>query len=302
MSAIKAGSPAASRMGAQTLRAKAKPYLFLAPMLLFAAAFIYYPFFKTFLFSFTTVNFMGEITGWAGLDNFRYLFSRRDFSTALTNSLKLTAMNVPLTLIITITLALLATRRRKLSPVYETMFALPMAVSMSAAAMIFKALLSPATGYLNALLGLRMGWLESKAHALYGILMLTVWMGIGFDYLLFLSAFRAIPTDLTEAAIIDGAGFMTSLVRVRLPLVSPTLLYVGCTNMVLAMMTSGPIIILTQGGPARSTTTLMYMMYTSGYGSSNYSLSACLSIVTFALTFALTLAAFLLERRGVHYE
>ncbi|NLZ89632.1 MAG: sugar ABC transporter permease, partial [Clostridiales bacterium] len=117
MSAIKAGSPAASRMGAQTLRAKAKPYLFLAPMLLFAAAFIYYPFFKTFLFSFTTVNFMGEITGWAGLDNFRYLFSRRDFSTALTNSLKLTAMNVPLTLIITITLALLATRRRKLSPV-----------------------------------------------------------------------------------------------------------------------------------------------------------------------------------------
>ena len=117
MSAIKAGSPAASRMGAQTLRAKAKPYLFLAPMLLFAAAFIYYPFFKTFLFSFTTVNFMGEITGWAGLDNFRYLFSRRDFSTALTNSLKLTAMNVPLTLIITITLALLATRRRKLSGV-----------------------------------------------------------------------------------------------------------------------------------------------------------------------------------------
>ncbi len=280
---------------------KAKPYLFLLPMLAFAVGFIYYPFVKTFLYSFSTVNFKGEITGHAGFDNFIYLFSRRDFRTALINSLKLTAINVPATLVITVSLAMLANRKRALSPVYETMFTLPMAISMSAAAMIFKVLLNPTVGYLNHALGLSLGWYESREYALYGVLLLTVWMGIGFDFLLFLAAFRAVPDELIEASTLDGAGLLSRLVKVQLPLISPTVLYVACTNMVLAMMTSGPMIIITQGGPARSTTTLIYMMYSSGYGSSNYSLSACLSIVAFALTFSLTLMAFLLERRAVHY-
>lgn len=292
------GRPCGSRRRGRGI----EPYLYLTPMFLFAVAFVYYPFVKTFLFSFSTVNFKGEITGAAGFDNFIYLFSRRDFKTALFNSLKLTVINVPATLVITIVLALIANRRRVLSSVYETMFTLPMAISMSAAAMIFKVLLNPTVGYLNYALGLHIGWYESKEYALYGVLMLTVWMGIGFDFLLFLSAVRAIPAELEESATLDGAGLVTRFFKVQLPLMSPTIFYVACTNMVLAMMTSGPMIIITQGGPARSTTTLIYMMFSSGYHSSNYSLSACLSIIAFALTFALTLLAFMLERRAVHYQ
>ena len=285
-----------------SLMRKAKPYLFLLPILFFAAGFIYYPFFKTFLFSFSTVNAKGVITGFAGLDNFNYLFSRRDFKIALENTLKITAINVPVTVFITIGLALLANRKRRLSPVYETMFTLPMAIAMSAAAMIFKVLLNPTVGYLNYALGLDFGWYQSRDYALYGILMLTVWMGIGFDFLLFLSAFRAVPEQLIEAGIMDGAGWLSRFFKIQLPLISPTILFVTLTNMVLAMMVSGPVIILTQGGPARSTTTLIFMMYNSGYGSANYSLSACISLVAFALTFALALLAFYVERKRVHYQ
>lgn len=284
------------------LRQRLKPYLFLLPILLFAIGFVYYPFFKTFLYSFSRVNFKGEITGFVGLENFRYLFSRRDFGIALKNTLQLTLLNVPITLAITIFLALLATNRRRGSAIYETMFTLPMAVSMSAAALIFKVLLNPTVGYINHLFQLNIGWYEDRNTALYGILMLTVWMGIGFDFLLFLSAFRSVPRHLMEAALIDGASAGNRFLRIQLPLISPTILYVACTNMVLAMMTSGPIIILTQGGPSRATTTLIYMMYSSGYSSSNYSLAACVSLITFALTLLFTIGAFTLEGKKVHYQ
>ncbi len=281
---------------------KVRPYLYILPILLFAIGFVYYPFIKTFLYSFSTVNAKGIITGWAGLDNFQYVFSRRDFKTALENTLKFTAVNVPVTVVITMGLALLASRKRRLSPVYETLFTLPMAIAMSAAAMIFKVLLNPTVGFLNHALGLDLGWYQSREHALGGIMMLTVWMGLGFNFLLFLSAFRAVPEQLTEAGTIDGAGPLTRFFRIQLPLISPTILFVALTNMVLAMMVSGPVIILTQGGPARSTATLIFMMYNSGYGSANYSLSACISLVAFALTFFLTLLAFYVEKRRVHYQ
>ena len=275
---------------------------FLAPIVIFAILFIYYPFIKTIINSLSAVNNKGEILRFVGLDNYEYVFGRRDFKTALKNSILITAINVPATLLITITLARLATKKRRLSPVYETMFTLPMSISMSAACMIFKSMFSPTLGFVNAFFGLELGWFESSDTALYTCLILTVWMGIGFDFLLFQSAFRSIPQHITEAADLDGANFFIRFFKIELPMVSSTVFYVLCTNMVLAMMTSGPMIIITQGGPSRSTTTLMYMMYASGFGSSNYSLAAVVSLVAFVLTFGFTLLSFVFERKKVHYQ
>lgn len=279
-----------------------KALAFLLPVLLFAVLFVYYPFIKTLINSFCTVNSMGRITGFAGLDNYASVFGRSDFRRALRNTLLLTAINVPITLVITVSLGLLATEKRKLGPVYETMFAMPMSVSMAAACMIFKSMMSPTLGFVNYFLGTNLKWFESRETALYSCIIITVWMGIGFDYLLFQSAFRAIPRDITDAADLDGAGFFAKLFKVRLPLVSPTIFYVFCTNTVLAMMTSAPMIIITQGGPGRSTATLMYMMFASGYGSANYSLAAIVSLTAFVLTLGFTLLAFVYERKKVIYE
>lgn len=279
-----------------------KGWLFLLPILLFAALFQYWPFLRTALQSVCVVNFRGEITGFAGFDNFRYLFSRREFAAALRNTLFLSFVNVPVTLILTLSLAWLTAERRRLSGLTETLFALPMAVSMSCVAMIFRVLLNPTVGYVNYALGLRVGWLTDRHWAMPAILVMTVWMGIAFNYLLFLSAFRAVPRDLTDSAALEGAGPLRVLFGIQIPLISPTILYVVCTNMIQAMMTNGPVLILTQGGPARSTTTLIYLMYTSGYGSSNYSLAACVSLISFALTLLFTLLIFTTERGKVHYS
>lgn len=275
---------------------------FLAPILIFAILFVYYPFVKTIINSLYAVNDKGELLKFVGLENYEYVFGRSDFKKALVNSVIITLINVPCTLIITISLARLATKRRRLSPVYETMFTLPMSISMSAACMIFKSMFSPTLGCINAYLGTKLGWFESRDTALYTCIILTVWMGIGFDFLLFQSAFRGIPKQVTEAADLDGAGFFTRFFKIELPLVSSTIFYVLCTNTVLAIMTSGPMIIITQGGPSKSTTTLMYMMFSSGYGSSNYSLAAVVSLVAFVLTFGFTLVSFIFERKKVHYQ
>lgn len=284
------------------MKNKLKPFLFLLPILIFAVLFVYYPFARTIVNSFSLVNAKGQIKGFAGLENYSYAFSRQDFWLALRHTLILAAVNVPVTLGITIGLALIAEKKRRLSPVYETMFALPMSVSMSAACMIFKSMFSPALGWVNYALGLDLGWFESRETALASCLLLTIWMGIGFDFLLFQSALRGIPGQLLEAAELDSTGFWSLLFRIKLPLISPTIFYVFCTNMVLAMMTSAPMIIITQGGPARSTSTLMYMMYASGFGSSDYSLAAVVSLCAFVLTLGFTLLSFVFERKRVHYQ
>lgn len=271
-------------------------------MVIFALLFVYYPFVKTVVNSFSIVNEKGAITGFAGFENYKYVFGRSDFKKAIGNTLLLTVINVPLTLIITISLALLANKRRRFSSIYETLFTLPMAISMSAACMIFKAMFSPTLGIINHIFNTSLGWFENRDTALYTCIILTVWMGIGFDFLLFQSALRGIPAHIMEAAKLDGAGFFTRVFKIQLPMISPTIFYVLCTNTVLAMMTSGPMIIITQGGPSRSTTTLMYMMFASGYGSSNYSLAAVVSLVAFVLTLGFTLLSFVYERKKVHYQ
>ena len=288
--------------GTYRIQNSIKPYLFLLPILFFAFAFVYYPFARTFLYSFSRVNFRGDITLFIGLANFRRLFSDPVFITALTNTLRLSAFVVPLILFCAYNLALLAVKKRKAGMIYETLFLLPMAVSMPAASQIFRMLLEPAMGILNYRLGLDIGWFSDHRTALYGIVMVCLWVGIPFNFVLFLSALRNIPSQLMEAADLDVAGMFRRLFHLQLPLTSPTIFYVLCTNTVLAMMTSTPVMIITGGQPGYSTVTLIFMMYTFGYQSSNYGLAACISLVTFTLTFGLILLAFAFERRKVYYQ
>ena len=269
-------------------------------MLLTAGVFVYWPFARNIVQSFSQVNFRGQITGFSGLNNYRYLFSRREFGIAIRNTLRLMLINVPVTVLLTVSLAWFCTRRTFLSPLYETMLALPMTVSMAAVTLIFRVLLNPSVGYVNYILGLDIGWYTDRHTAMYGILLLTVWMGIGFNFVLLLSAFRGIPEDLIGSARLEGAGTAVILFRLQLPMISPTLLYVVCTNMIQAMMTNGPVLILTQGGPSRATTTLIYLMYSMGYGSSDYGVASAISIVAFGMTLLFSVCLLMLEGKRVH--
>ena len=278
-------------------------FFLLLPIMVFAIAFVYLPFIRTIINAFSRVNSKGIIKGFAGLENFIYTYSRKDFLPALKHTLIIAIFNVPITLVITLTLALLSQKRRRLSAVYETMFTLPMSVSMSAACMIFKSMFSPSVGFINYFFSLKLGWFESSETALVSCIILTVWMGIGFDYLLLLSALRGIPKSVMEATEVDGISLWRKIFLVEIPLISPTIFYIFCTNLVLCMMTSAPMIIIMGVSPESSATnTLMSMMYQSGFSSSDYGLAAVLSLTAFLLTLLFTILSFVAEKRRVHYE
>ena len=278
-------------------------FFLLLPIMVFAIAFVYLPFIRTIINAFSRVNSKGIIKGFAGLENFIYTYSRKDFLPALKHTLIIAIFNVPITLVITLTLALLSQKRRRLSAVYETMFTLPMSVSMSAACMIFKSMFSPSVGFINYFFSLKLGWFESTETALAACIILTVWMGIGFDYLLLLSALRGIPKSVMEATEVDGISLWRQIFLVEIPLISPTIFYIFCTNLVLCMMTSAPMIIIMGVSPESSATnTLMSMMYQSGFSSSDYGLAAVLSLTAFILTLLFTILSFVAEKRRVHYE
>ena len=278
-------------------------FFLLLPIMVFAIAFVYFPFIRTIINAFSRVNSKGIIKGFAGLENFIYTYSRKDFLPALKHTLIIAIFNVPITLVITLTLALLSQKRRRLSAVYETMFTLPMSVSMSAACMIFKSMFSPSVGFINYFFSLKLGWFESTETALAACIILTVWMGIGFDYLLLLSALRGIPKSVMEATEVDGISLWRKILLVEIPLISPTIFYIFCTNLVLCMMTSAPMIIIMGVSPESSATnTLMSMMYQSGFSSSDYGLAAVLSLTAFILTLLFTILSFVAEKRRVHYE
>jgi sn-glycerol 3-phosphate transport system permease protein len=271
-------------------------------MLLFGAAFVYYPFVRTLLYSFSRVNFRGDITGFAGLGNFRRLFHDTVFWTALGNTLRLALIFVPLNLALSFALALLAAKKKPAAAVYETLFMIPMAVSMTAASEIYKMMLDPAVGWLSWLCGIDGGVFNQAATELYGLIAVCLWIGFPFDFLLLLAALRNVPVRLVEAAEMDGAGFWWKLFRVRVPMVSPTILYVVCTNAILAMLTSTPVMIITGGQPRHATDTLIFRMYTAGYQSSNYGTASCISIITFAITLMLVLIALRFDVKGPQYQ
>lgn len=287
-----------------------KPYLFIAPILFFVIVFSYYPFLKTFIFSFFKVSVSGELTKFVGLGNYIDVWKRPDFLNAILVSFKFAIMYVPLGVIFPLLLALVASKPKFLTKFYQTCFALPMAVSISAACLIFEQLLHRRVGLLNYLLE-RFGlydnmtpidWLNNSKWALPALVIIVVWSGIGFNFMLLLAAVRNVPSELLEAASLEGAGYWRKVITIVLPSISPTLFFVICTQIIKGLTVAGPVMILTGGGPLGSTSTMIYYVYTTGFRSTNYSLGSTASIIAFIITFIFLLFNFMYEKRGVNYD
>ena len=287
-----------------------KPYLFLLPITIFTIAFSYYPFFKTFIFSLSKVNARGEITKFVGLSNYLDILQREDFRNAILVSFKFVVMFVPFAVTIPFLLALISNRPKFMTRFYQTCYALPMAVSMSATCLIFEQLLHRRVGIFNYLLDqlgfysnmTAIDWLNSKTWALPAIVLVMLWSGLGFNFMLLLAAVRNVPAELLEAASLEGAGYWRKVVTITIPNVSPTLFFVFCTQMIRGLTMTGPVMILTKGGPLSSTSTMIYYVYTTGFRSANYTLGSTASICSFLITFVFLLLNFMYEKRGVKYD
>ncbi|MFP3090972.1 sugar ABC transporter permease [Treponema sp. TIM-1] len=282
---------------------KAAPYLFLMPCLLVFGIFVFFPFAKTVLYSFTLTNSRGKPVEFVGLENYLKLFT----SPAFYNSLKVTLLFAPLvcipTLVVSYILAALANAKVKGGQVYEVMYSLPMAVaSAPAAAIWFILLTSGRSGVVNFLLGTEIRWFLDAKFALLGVAFVTVWLNIGAGFIFLLTGFRNVPDELIESAWLDGAGYFRRLFSIITPLASPQIFFVVFLNIIVSFQAFAQIRLLTQGGPSYSTNVLVYSIYQAAIRESRFETAFAQSMVLFFIILGITLIQFKTEDRMVFYQ
>lgn len=281
---------------------KIEPYVYLLPALAYFCIFSFYPFLKTVILTFFTLNANGQVKGFAGLENYIHVLTDELFLKSIWNTLIYVVLASPVAIIIALILSVLANKRTRTSSIYETMFSLTMAMSMSVTAMIFKIMYNPNIGIINKLLMTKINWLNDPNYAMVSLSMISVWMNIGFNFLFLLAAVRGVPGELLESADIDGASLFQKVTRIILPMISPTLFFLVCTSLAKNIIMSGLPIILTEGGPKGSTTTMIYYMYKQAFGNMNYNAAYAAAVITFLFTLVAMIISFSFEKKGVHYS
>lgn len=279
------------------------PYLFLIPALLIFILFVFFPFAKTLLHSFTLTNAQGIAVEIVGLDNYIRLFKSKQFINSLLVSLKFAPMVAVPTLIIAFILAALVHQRTRGTRLNEVMYAMPMAIASAPAATIWSMLLSPnKSGMINFLFNTNIRWLNDANFALYAVAFVTIWMSLGASFIFMLTGLRNVPDDLIESAHIDGAGYFTRLFRIIIPIASPQIFFVVFLNITTSFQAFAQIRLLTQGGPSYSTNVLVYSIYQAGIRDGRFETAFAQSVILFVIILAVTLVQFRLEDRTVHYQ
>ncbi len=255
----------------------AKAYLFLLPALLLSLVFYIIPSLSALVESFLTISNQGKINGFAFFNNYKILFSDSSFINALKNTLIFVALFVPLNTFFTLLAASLTRRKSKLSFIPEFVFFMPLAVSLAAYSVTFKEIFRGTNSVVNSILGTSFGGITTPAGAMFTLVLLGISLDFGLDYILLLCSFRSIDKSIIEAARIDGAGGERLFFSIELPQVKHTVLVTIFLALKDALLISAPVIILTQGGPYRSTETMMFYYYTEAFRSGNKAVQNTLS-------------------------
>lgn len=244
-----------------------RPWLFLAPALALLLGFAVWPVLAGAVLAFTDYSLVRE-THWVGLDNFRALFANSLFLTGLKNSL-LFLLIVPVIQCGALGLAVLVNRRIPAIALFRAAFYLPVVTTVSVVGIMWGFMFHE-QGALNAvLLQLRLiaaplGWLSDDSLAIFAVMFVTVWRGLGWYMVMYLAALQAVPPELHEAATLDGANAWQRLRHITLPQIAPTILICTLLSVLAALKAYQEVDVLTQGGPMNATFTALYYAYDQG--------------------------------------
>ncbi|TCO15682.1 multiple sugar transport system permease protein [Kribbella steppae] len=263
-------------------------WLFILPNLLGFLAFTLVPLVSGIGISFTDWNVVSGLSGirFVGLDNFAGLVKDAEFWQAVGRTALYAGVGVPLTMLGGLIIALCLN-----GPVFgrsalRVIFFIPHIVSSIAIGFVWLLLLHPSSGLVNLALK-EIGaaqpptWLVSQDWSLASLILITSWAGMGFHAVIYLSALQALPTDLYEAAELDGAGPWHRFTTITWPSLMPTTTFLAIMSMIGHSQGFGLIAFLTQGGPGDSSTTLSYLMYQNGFQYYRFGYAAAMGIMSF---------------------
>jgi len=247
----------------QTLQA----YLFLAPALVLFAVFSFWPVGYGSFLAFTDYSLI-KPWHWVGLDNFRYIFNNDMFVTGLKNSL-LFLIIVPVIQVGAITLAVLVNNKLPGIKLFRAAFYVPVVTTISVVGIMWGFMFHE-QGTLNYVLTqLRLvdkpvGWLSDDSIALFAVMFVTVWRGLGWYMVMYLAGLQGIPAEMQEAAILDGANRWQRFWKITVPMLRPTIMVCSIMSVLAALKAYQEVLVLTQGGPLNSTFTGLYYAYDQG--------------------------------------
>ena len=280
---------------------KYAPYLFLLPAAIVLVIFFFIPFFQTFLLSFLDYSHNIYKPEFIGLENYINLFKNPIFYKVLWNTFIYLFVAVPILAIFPLFLAILINQKIKGVTLYKILIYLPVIVSIVVAAIAFKWLYAD-QGILNYLvtkLGMEpIGWLTDPNFALYSVIIVTIWRGIGYYMIIYLAALMSVPKELYEACDIDGANFLTKHLTVTVPHIMPTIALVTTISAISAMKVFAEIYVMTKGGPLNSSKTIVYYIYERAFENLDLGFASAMAVVLLIIVMIFSLVNILCFERN----
>lgn len=278
-------------------------WCFMAPAMAILLVFVFYPIVYSIPLAFTDYSVFGE-TAFTGLTNFKRLIADPDFWLAVKNSCVFVLM-VPILQVLSIALALLVNRKLRGTAVFRVLIYLPVVTSMVAVAIIWKFIFDP-NGLVN---GLLMGWgwieapirfLSSRALALPTMMAITIWQGLGYYMMIYLSALQHFPEELIEASVLDGASGWQTFWKVRIPLLQPQIWFCSMVSTIAALGIFDVVFTITNGtgGPDKSTYVINFYSYFQAFNKFDFGYSAAIGIVLALITLVFNLALNVYQKKG----
>ncbi len=280
-------------------------WFFLAPALLLIFVFFFLPVAASLVLSVTDFDLYGIAdpanTRFVGLSNYSRLLQTPDFWAALRNTFYFAFVGGPLTIAVALSAALLLSSKLvRFKGFFRTIYFTPFVTTLVAVAIVWRYLYHTRYGLFNyALSYVGIGpidWLGDPHWAMPAIILMAVWKSFGYNMLIFIAGLQSIPEELYDAAEIDGAGAFRRFFSITLPMLMPTLVFVSVVTMIGYFQLFAEPYVMTQGGPLRSTTSVVLLMYEEGFRWWRMGYAAAIAFVLFVVILIATLLQFRLQK------
>lgn len=276
-------------------------WLFLLPAVLVFATFSWYPIIRGFIISFQSIDLINPPQG-VGFENFRLLFSDQDMPVAWKNTLYYTLLGVIFGYLIPLVIALFINEVQKGKGFFRLVFYTPTVVPPMAAMLLWKWIYDPRNGLANMVLSFFSAepllWLNSPDTAMVSIVFMSTWAYSGGTMLLYLAALQGVPASLYEAAEIDGAKLFKRLWHITLPEIRGVMVILLVLQIIGTMQVFVEPFVLTKGGPANATLTVIMLVYRYGFEYRNFGIASALGVLMFIVLVIFSLIYLRLTRRN----
>ncbi|WP_442574608.1 carbohydrate ABC transporter permease [Microbacterium sp. F51-2R] len=299
-----ASPPPASRRRRRSrlrLRSTLIGWSFILPNFLGFALLTLVPVVTLFYMSFTNWNVFGK-ADWIGLANFQRLLGDGSFRISVLNTLYYSVMHIPLTIVVSLGLALLLNNKLRGIAFFRTAAFFPYITSIVAIAVVWNLLFSPDYGPINQILRFigfenPPGWLTSSEWAMPAVVIVSTWRDMGYYMILFLAGLQTVPRELHEAARVDGANVFQRFFNVTLPCLRPTMFFVTVMLTINSFKIFDLILVMTNGGPGQATLVLSQFIYKKGFEESQFGYASAAAVALFLLCIVVTIVQFFWNKR-----